>query len=74
MAPLPLQGGCSVIRTIRLPPGSLPRLLYQLVPAALVTAVGVLLLSNLAKVPDAPPAAAGRDRDQCRGGLQDRAA
>ena len=30
----------------------LPRLLYQLVPAALVTTVGVLLLSNLAKAPD----------------------
>jgi hypothetical protein len=36
----------------------LPRLLYQLVPAALVTTVGVLLLSNLAKVPDTPPATA----------------
>lgn len=36
----------------------LPRLLYQLVPAALVTTVGVLLLSSLAKVSDAPPAAA----------------
>jgi hypothetical protein len=33
----------------------LPRLLYQLAPAALVTTVGVLLLSNLAKVPDTPP-------------------
>jgi hypothetical protein len=36
----------------------LPRLLYQLVPAALVTTVGVLLLSSLAKISDAPPAAA----------------
>ena len=35
----------------------LSRLLYQLVPAALVTSVGVLLLSNLAKVADAPQAA-----------------
>lgn len=33
----------------------LPRLLYQLVPAALVTTVGVLLLSNLARVADTPP-------------------
>ena len=33
----------------------LPRLLYQLAPAALVTTVGVLLLSNLAKVSDTPP-------------------
>jgi hypothetical protein len=33
----------------------LPRLLYQLVPAALVTTVGVLLLSNLARVSDTPP-------------------
>ena len=36
----------------------LPRLLYQLVPAALVTTVGVLLLSNLAKVSDTPPVTA----------------
>ena len=36
----------------------LPRLLYQLVPAALVTTVGVLLLSNLAKVSDTPPGTA----------------
>jgi hypothetical protein len=36
----------------------LPRLLYQLVPAALVTTVGVLLLSNLTKVSDTPPATA----------------
>jgi hypothetical protein len=36
----------------------LPRLLYQLVPAALVTTVGVLLLSSLAKVSDAPPVTA----------------
>ena len=36
----------------------LPRLLYQFVPAALVTTVGVLLLSNLAKAPDTPPATA----------------
>jgi hypothetical protein len=35
----------------------LSRLLYQLVPAALVTTVGVLLLSNLAKVTDTPAAA-----------------
>lgn len=33
----------------------LPRLAYQLVPAALVTTVGVLLLSNLAKAPSAAP-------------------
>jgi hypothetical protein len=33
----------------------LPRLLYQLVPAALVTTVGVLLLSNLAKPPGTSP-------------------
>lgn len=35
-----------------------PRLFYQLVPAALVTTVGVLLLGNLAKPPDTAPAAA----------------
>ena len=33
----------------------LPRLLYQFVPAALVTILGVLLLSNLAKAPDTSP-------------------
>lgn len=33
----------------------LPRLLYQLLPAALVATVGVLLLSNLARVSDTPP-------------------
>ena len=32
-----------------------PRLAYQLVPAALVTTVGVLLLSNLDKTPGAAP-------------------
>jgi hypothetical protein len=36
----------------------LPRLVYQLVPAVLVTAVGVLLLSNVAKVSDSAPTAA----------------
>jgi hypothetical protein len=36
----------------------LSRLLTQLVPAALVTGVGVLLLSNLAKAPDTTPPAA----------------
>jgi hypothetical protein len=30
-----------------------PKLIYQLVPAALVTGVGILLLSNLAKAPSA---------------------
>jgi hypothetical protein len=35
----------------------LPRLVYQLVPAVLVTAVGVLLLSNFTRVPATPPAA-----------------
>ena len=35
----------------------LTRLAYQLVPAALVTAVGVLVLSNVAKTPDPAPAA-----------------
>jgi hypothetical protein len=39
----------------------LPRLLYQLVPAALVTTVGVVLLSNLAKVSDTPPVTAPVD-------------
>ena len=34
----------------------LPRLVYQLVPAVLVTAVGALLLSNLGKVSATPPA------------------
>ena len=34
------------------------RLATQLVPAALVTGVGILLLSNLAKAPDATPLAA----------------
>ena len=47
------EGGfpCSAIRFF---PGSL----YQLVPAVLVTAVGVLALSSLARTPDAPPVAA----------------
>ncbi len=36
----------------------IPRLITQLVPAALVTIVGVMLLGNLAKEPDAAPAAA----------------
>jgi hypothetical protein len=35
----------------------LPRLLYQLVPAALVTVVGVLTLSNLSKAPETVPTA-----------------
>ena len=34
-----------------------PKLVTQLVPAAAVTAVGVLVLSNLAKPPDAAPVA-----------------
>ncbi len=34
------------------------RLVTQLVPAALVTGVGILLLSNLAKTPDTMPVAA----------------
>ena len=34
------------------------RLVTQLVPAALVTGVGILLLSNLAKTPDTTPVAA----------------
>jgi hypothetical protein len=34
------------------------RLATQLVPAALVTGVGILLLSNLAKIPDTTPVAA----------------
>jgi hypothetical protein len=50
--------GTPVVRNNPLIAQLLPRLLYQLVPAALVTTVGVLLLSNLAKVSDAPPAAA----------------
>src|SRR5215213_4702628 len=33
------------------------RLVTQLVPAALVTGVGILLLSNLAKTPDTTPVA-----------------
>jgi hypothetical protein len=36
----------------------LPRLAYQLVPAVLVTVVGVLALSSLTRTPDAPPVAA----------------
>jgi hypothetical protein len=36
----------------------LPRLAYQLVPAVLVTAVGVLALSSLTRTPDGPPVAA----------------
>lgn len=47
-----------MLRNHRLVARLLPRLLYQLVPAALVTTVGVLLLSNLAKVSDTPPPAA----------------
>jgi len=47
-----------VLRNHPLAARLLPRLLYQFVPAALVTTVGVLLLSNLAKAPDTPPAAA----------------
>jgi hypothetical protein len=47
-----------VLRNHPLAARLLPKLLYQLVPAALVTTVGVLLLSNLAKTPDTVPAAA----------------
>ena len=36
----------------------LPKLVTQLVPAAVVTAVGILVLGNLAKTPDAAPVAA----------------
>jgi hypothetical protein len=36
----------------------LPRLAYQLVPAVLVTVVGALVLSSLARSPDSPPVAA----------------
>ena len=36
----------------------LPRLLYQLVPAVLVTTVGVVLLNNIAKISDTVPVAA----------------
>ncbi len=36
----------------------LPRLAYQLVPAILVTVVGVLALSSLTRTPDGPPVAA----------------
>ena len=56
--PIAAPRGTPVLRTNPLAARLLPRLLYQLVPAALVTTVGVLLLSNLAKAPDAPPAAA----------------
>lgn len=47
--------GTPVFRNHPLVARLLPRLLYQLAPAALVTTVGVLLLSNLAKVSDTPP-------------------
>lgn len=45
-----------MLRTHPLVARLLPRLAYQLVPAALVTTLGVLLLSNLAKAPDGAPA------------------
>ena len=51
------SGGFLVFRTNPLVARLLPRLLYQLVPAALVTTVGVLLLSSLTKVPDMAPIA-----------------
>jgi hypothetical protein len=51
-------GGFLVFRTNPLVARLLPRLLYQLVPAALVTTVGVLLLSSLTRVPDTAPVAA----------------
>lgn len=55
--PSPLFGGIHVLHShpsIRL----LPKLITQLVPAALVTVVGLLLLGNLAKAPDTTPATA----------------
>jgi hypothetical protein len=51
------RGGTPVLRhplVARL----LPRLAYQLVPAVLVTALGVLALSSLTRTPDGPPVAA----------------
>jgi len=47
-----------VFRTNPMAAWSIPKLATQLVPAVLVTVVGVALLSNLAKTPDAVPTAA----------------
>jgi hypothetical protein len=47
-----------VLRNRPLAARLLRRLAYQLVPAALVTGVGVLMLSSLTRVADAPPVAA----------------
>jgi hypothetical protein len=58
MAQIPLQRGTSVMTNMPRAARLLPRLLYQFVPAALVTVVGILLLDNLARVPDAPTIAA----------------
>ena len=55
MAQLPLQRGTPVITQHPLAARLLPRLLYQLRARRAVTIVGILLLDNLAKVPDAPP-------------------
>jgi hypothetical protein len=46
-----------VLRTNPFTARLLSRLVTQLVPAALVTGVGILLLSNLAKAPDTTPVA-----------------
>jgi hypothetical protein len=51
-------GGILVLRTNLFTAQLLSRLGTQLVPAALVTGVGIALLSNLAKTPDTTPAAA----------------
>lgn len=47
-----------MLRNNPLPARLLPRLLYQLVPAVVVTAVGVVLLSNVARISDTVPVAA----------------
>jgi len=49
------QGGFLVLRTNPFAARLFSRLVTQLVPAALVTGVGILLLSNLARTPDTPP-------------------
>jgi hypothetical protein len=53
-----LFGGTHVLRNHPFIARLIPRLITQLVPAALVTIVGVTLLGNLAKAPDTAPAAA----------------
>src|SRR3982751_4065613 len=51
-------GGFFVLQTNPFAARLFSRLVTQFVPAALVTGVGILLLSNLAKTPDTTPVAA----------------